>query len=93
MTGSTNNTWGLGFTETFDVFGSTANGNPSFYGYLPAYILNPTQVGAGGRGLGQDLAAHARALGRIAAVVLAVWSAEDTEFHSLTTDARSAASG
>jgi putative membrane-bound dehydrogenase-like protein len=45
-----NNTWGLGINAHGDVFGSTANGNPSFYGYLPAYILNPTQVGAGGRG-------------------------------------------
>ena len=47
-----NNTWGLGINAYGDVFGSTANGNPSFYGYLPAYILNPTQVGAGGRGRG-----------------------------------------
>ncbi len=45
-----NNTWGVGINAHGDVFGSTANGNPSFYGYLPAYILNPTQVGAGGRG-------------------------------------------
>lgn len=28
---TTNNTWGLGFTESFDVIGSTANGNPSWY--------------------------------------------------------------
>ena len=35
MTGSTNNTWGLGFTETFDVFGSTANNDPSFYMAIP----------------------------------------------------------
>ena len=28
---STNNTWGLGTTSDFDVMGSTANGNPSFY--------------------------------------------------------------
>jgi putative membrane-bound dehydrogenase-like protein len=28
---TTNNTWGLGFTEAFDVVGSTANGNPSWY--------------------------------------------------------------
>jgi putative membrane-bound dehydrogenase-like protein len=47
-----NNTWGFGQNAYGDVFGSTANGNPSFYGYLPAYILNPTQVGAGGRGRG-----------------------------------------
>jgi cytochrome c553 len=45
-----NNTWGLGINAHGDVFGSTANGNPSFYGYLPAHILNPTQLGAGGRG-------------------------------------------
>jgi putative membrane-bound dehydrogenase-like protein len=31
LQGTTNNTWGLGFTESFDVLGSTANGNPSFY--------------------------------------------------------------
>ncbi len=27
---TTNNTWGLGFTEDYDVIGSTANGNPSW---------------------------------------------------------------
>ena len=45
-----NNTWGFGLNATGDVFGSTANGHPSFYGYLPAYILNPTQPGFGRRG-------------------------------------------
>jgi putative membrane-bound dehydrogenase-like protein len=35
VTGSTNNTWGLGFTETFDVFGSTANNDPSWYMAIP----------------------------------------------------------
>jgi putative membrane-bound dehydrogenase-like protein len=45
-----NNTWGFGQNADGDVFGSTANGNPSFYGYLPAYILNPTQPGMGRRG-------------------------------------------
>jgi putative membrane-bound dehydrogenase-like protein len=45
-----NNTWGFGLNAAGDVFGSTANGNPSFYGYLPAYILNPTQPGFGRRG-------------------------------------------
>lgn len=45
-----NNTWGLGFNASGDVFGSTANGNPTFYGYLPAHILNPTQPGFGRRG-------------------------------------------
>jgi putative membrane-bound dehydrogenase-like protein len=47
-----NNTWGFGLNEHGDVFGSTANGNPSFYGYLPAHILNPTQPGSGPRGAG-----------------------------------------
>lgn len=28
---TTNNTWGLGFTEEFDILGSTANGNPSWF--------------------------------------------------------------
>ncbi len=35
VTGSTNNTWGLGFSETFDVFGSTANNDPSFAVAIP----------------------------------------------------------
>ena len=35
MTGSTNNTWGLGFNETFDVFGSTANNDPSWLMAIP----------------------------------------------------------
>ena len=57
MTGTTNNTWGLGFSETFDVFGSTANNDPSFYVAIPnRYFtetegLPPTMQG-GGRGVG-----------------------------------------
>ncbi len=47
-----NNTWGFGLNAYGDVFGSTANGNPSFYGYLPAHILNPPQPGVGRRGGG-----------------------------------------
>ena len=35
VTMSTNNTWGLGFTENFDVFGSTANNDPSFLVAIP----------------------------------------------------------
>ena len=31
LQGTTNNTWGLGFTSDFDILGSTANGNPSWY--------------------------------------------------------------
>lgn len=47
-----NNTWGFGQNAAGDIFGSTANGNPTFYGYLPAYILNPTQPGFVRRGGG-----------------------------------------
>lgn len=47
-----NNTWGFGQNAHGDTFGSTANGNPTFYGYLPAHILNPTQPGFGRRGGG-----------------------------------------
>ncbi|MCB1122456.1 MAG: ThuA domain-containing protein, partial [Verrucomicrobiae bacterium] len=38
-----NNTWGLGFNETGEVFGSTANNNPAFFGGFPAtgYRDNP----------------------------------------------------
>jgi len=32
---TTNNTWGLGFTSDFDIIGSTANGNPSWYLTFP----------------------------------------------------------
>ena len=42
---TTNNTWGLGFTEEFSILGSTANGNPSWVFTLPreryeAFALN-----------------------------------------------------
>lgn len=47
-----NNTWGFGQNAHGDTFGSTANGNPTFYGYLPAHILTPTQPGGGRRGGG-----------------------------------------
>ncbi|MGE4550540.1 MAG: PVC-type heme-binding CxxCH protein, partial [Opitutales bacterium] len=33
-----NNTWGVGFNETGDVFGSTANNNPTFFGGIPATL-------------------------------------------------------
>ena len=42
VSGSTNNTWGLGFSETFDVFGSTANNDPSFNVAIPnRYFAGP----------------------------------------------------
>jgi putative membrane-bound dehydrogenase-like protein len=67
LTGSTNNTWGLGFSETFDVFGSTANNEPSFYLAIPNRYFEGVPglsmgVRAGGgpgyQGVAQFYAAH-----------------------------------
>ena len=53
MTGSTNNTWGLGFSETFDVFGSTANNEQSFYVAIPnRHFEGVSGLPAVGRGVG-----------------------------------------
>ncbi len=49
-----NNTWGLGFNEAGDVFGSTANNNPSFYCGIPATAFPP---GEGTRGLSAKMVA------------------------------------
>ena len=35
-----NNTWGIGLNEQGDVFGSTANNNPSFFGGVPSRVLD-----------------------------------------------------
>lgn len=43
VSGSTNNTWGLGFSETFDVFGSTANNDPSFNVAIPNRYFTGTE--------------------------------------------------
>lgn len=40
-----NNTWGVGFNDKGDVFGSTANSHPSFFGGIPATVY------ADGKGL------------------------------------------
>ncbi|HWB15034.1 MAG TPA: PVC-type heme-binding CxxCH protein [Vicinamibacterales bacterium] len=54
VTGTTNNTWGLGFNETFDVFGSTANGDPSWYAGIPNRYFDGIEglPPAAGRGVG-----------------------------------------
>lgn len=56
IAGATNNTWGLGLTENFDVFGSTANNDPSFHVAIPnRYFqgLDGVPNGTpGGRGVG-----------------------------------------
>jgi putative membrane-bound dehydrogenase-like protein len=48
VTNFTNNTWGLAFTESFDVFGSTANGEHS------VYVAIPNRFYEGVRGLRGD---------------------------------------
>ena len=40
VTATSNNTWGLGFSETFDVFASTANNAHSWYLGIPDRYLN-----------------------------------------------------
>lgn len=56
ITGSTNNTWGLGMSETFDVFGSTANNDPSFFVAIANRYFEGVQglpmPPGGGRGVG-----------------------------------------
>jgi putative membrane-bound dehydrogenase-like protein len=52
MTMSTNNTWGLGFSENFDVFGSTANNDPSWYMAIPNRYFDGVQGLPGQRGSG-----------------------------------------
>ena len=51
LTQSTNNTWGLGFSENFDVFGSTANNDQSWYMAIPNRYFADVQglPGAGTR--------------------------------------------
>lgn len=44
---TTNNTWGLGFTEEFDILGSTANGNPSFYFTFPKSTYESVSLSQG----------------------------------------------
>ena len=43
-----NNTWGLGFNSSGDVFGSTANNNPSFFCGIPATAYGSGKSGKRG---------------------------------------------
>jgi putative membrane-bound dehydrogenase-like protein len=52
VTMSTNNTWGLGFSENFDVFGSTANNDPSFFVAIPNRFFEGVQGLPAPRGSG-----------------------------------------
>ena len=50
---TSNNTWGIGFSETFDAFGSTANNAPSWYMGIPLRYFEgvqgfPTPLGSTG---------------------------------------------
>lgn len=50
VAGFTNNTWGLGFSEAFDVFGSTANNEHSVYVAIPnRYYESGTGLQSPGR--------------------------------------------
>jgi putative membrane-bound dehydrogenase-like protein len=49
VTRTSNNTWGLGFSETFDVFGSTANNAHSWYMAIPDRYYDDV-AGLEGRG-------------------------------------------
>ena len=51
LTTSTNNTWGLGFSENFDVFGSTANNDQSWFMAIPNRYFADVQ-GLPGAGIG-----------------------------------------
>ena len=55
VTMSTNNTWGLGFSENFDVFGSTANNDPSFFVAIPNRFFDGVQGLPAARGSGPGL--------------------------------------
>jgi len=43
-----NNTWGIGFNAAGDVFGSTANNQPSFFGGIPANAVPPAPAAPAG---------------------------------------------
>ena len=58
---TSNNTWGLGFSETFDVFGSTANNAPSWYMGIPLRYFEDVQglpAALGSTGIADFYAIH-----------------------------------
>ncbi len=50
MTRTSNNTWGLGFNEAGDLFGSTANNSHGWYMAIPSRYFGESKVDNGGRG-------------------------------------------
>jgi len=53
-----NNTWGLGFNSSGDVFGSTANNNPSFFCGIPATAYRTGKKGMSARMIATDRSFH-----------------------------------
>ena len=53
-----NNTWGLGFNSSGDVFGSTANNNPSFFCGIPATAYRNGQRGMTAKMIATDRSFH-----------------------------------
>ena len=49
VTRTSNNTWGLGFNETGDLFGSTANNSHGWYMAIPQRYFGQSRVDNGGR--------------------------------------------
>lgn len=49
MTNTSNNTWGLGFNEAGDLFGSTANNSHGWYMAIPNRYFGKSRVDNGGR--------------------------------------------
>ena len=53
-----NNTWGLGLNEAGDVFGSTANRNPAFFGGFPETGYPAGKKGTSARMIADEIAFH-----------------------------------
>ncbi len=53
-----NNTWGVGFNEDGDLFGSTANNNPSFFCGIPATLYPPGQRGMSAKMIAPNRSFH-----------------------------------
>ncbi|HIL72128.1 MAG TPA: glycosyl hydrolase, partial [Verrucomicrobia bacterium] len=53
-----NNTWGVGFNDAGDVFGSTANNNPSFFGGIPVSAYGDGDVGRSAKMIAQSRTFH-----------------------------------
>jgi len=53
-----NNTWGLGFNSSGDVFGSTANNNPSFFCGIPATAYRNGKKGMTAKMIATDRSFH-----------------------------------